>query len=183
MKKLLLTLFLHLIALSSVSYGEEINSLFGITLNDNAENYVSSNYIDSNKLKNTETIKGYFDLNVTNIIKVNSPYASNYWVTLDNNNIVHSIYGDKEYANLSICQAVKETLLSTLEEKYNIDFEYWEPSFPEFKVYSNYHHTRSGDYLAIQCHNNYEESSVFIQIYIDSLRLFTKKREFYDSGL
>ena len=65
MKKILLTFLLPLIALSSVSYGEEINSLFGITLNDNAENYVASSYIDSNKVKNRETIEDYFDLNIT----------------------------------------------------------------------------------------------------------------------
>ena len=78
MKKLLLTLLLPLITLSSVSYGEEIKSLFGITLYDNAEKYVSSNYINSNKVKNTETIEGYFDLNVTDKIKTKSPYAITY---------------------------------------------------------------------------------------------------------
>ena len=46
MKKLLLTLLLPLIIMSSASYGEEIKSLFGITLYDNAEKYVSSNYIN-----------------------------------------------------------------------------------------------------------------------------------------
>ena len=60
MKKLLLTLLIPLITFSAVSYGEEINSLFGINLNDDAEKYFSSNYIDSNKYRYTETISGYF---------------------------------------------------------------------------------------------------------------------------
>ena len=47
MKKLLILLFSILISLNS--YGGELNSLFGITLFDNAEKYVSSDYIDSNK--------------------------------------------------------------------------------------------------------------------------------------
>ena len=50
MKKLLLLLLLPLSIISSASYGEEINSLFGINLNDDAEKYFSSNYINSNKL-------------------------------------------------------------------------------------------------------------------------------------
>ena len=48
MKKLLILLFSILISLNS--FGDEIKSLFGITLYDNAEKYVSSNYINSNKL-------------------------------------------------------------------------------------------------------------------------------------
>ena len=47
MKKLLILLFSILISLNS--FGDEIKSLFGITLYDNAEKHVSSNYIDSNK--------------------------------------------------------------------------------------------------------------------------------------
>ena len=50
MKKLLLTLLLPLSIISSASYEEELNSLFGVALYDNAEKYVSSNYINSNKL-------------------------------------------------------------------------------------------------------------------------------------
>ena len=181
MKKLLILLFSILISFNS--YGQELNSLFGITLYENAEKYVSSNYIDSNKLINTETVKGFFDLDITNKIKVKSPYASNYWVTLDNNNFVHSIYGEKEYANLSICQAIKETLLSRFEKKYNIDFEYWEPSFPEFKVYSHFHHTSSDDYFAIQCNEDFEDSSIRLQIYLDTAVLGKATTDFYDSGL
>ena len=69
MKKLLLTLLLPLITLSAVSYGEEINGLFGIAIYDNAEKYASSNYIDSNKFRNDETIDNYYYLNITDKIK------------------------------------------------------------------------------------------------------------------
>ena len=49
MKKLFVTIFLSSVLLSPVSYGAGLNSFFGITLNDNAEDYVSSNFIESNK--------------------------------------------------------------------------------------------------------------------------------------
>ena len=51
MKKLFVTIFLSSVLLSSVSYGAGLNGFFGITLNDNAEDYVSSNFIESNKGK------------------------------------------------------------------------------------------------------------------------------------
>ena len=183
MKKLLLTLLLPLSIISSASYGEELNSLFGITLYENAEKYVSSNYINSNKVKNTETIKDYFDLNFIDKIKEKSSYVSDYWIVIDNNNSIHQIYGQREYTNLSTCQSILETLSSSLEERYEIDFEYWNPTFPDFEVFSYYHHTSSKNYFAIQCNKEHYKSSVLLQIYIDSRRLFNKKKEFYDSGL
>ena len=181
MKKLLISLISILI--SFYSYGEELNSLFGITLNDNAEKYVSSNYINSAKSKNSETLDGYFDVYVTDEIKVKSPYFSEYWMTIDINNNIHSIDGTEEYASINRCQEFLETLSSSLEERYEIDFEYWNPTFPDFEVFSYYHHTSSKNYFAIQCNKEHYKSSVLLQIYIDSRRLFNKKTEFYDSGL
>ena len=181
MKKLLILLFS--IFISSNSYGEEINSLFGITLYDNAEKYFSSNYIDSNKIKNTETLNGYFDLWITDKIKNKSPYASKYGIAMDINNVVHSIRGEHEFANLSICQDVLKTLSSSLEERYEIGFEYWEPTMPTFKVYSYYHYSSLDDYFAIQCHEDYENPSIVSQIYLDSKVLVEANNEFYNSGL
>jgi hypothetical protein len=183
MKKLLLTFLLPLIALSSVSHGEELNSLFGISLYDNAEKYVSSSYIDSNKIKNSETLSGYFDISITDKIKNKSPYASEYWISIDINNVVHSIRGEQEFANLRICQDVLETLSSSLEERYEIDFEYWEPTMPTFKVYSYYHYSSLDDYFAIQCNEDYENPSIVSQIYLDSKVLVEANNKFYESGL
>ena len=183
MKKLLLTLILPLIVLSSVSYGEELNGLFGITLYDNAEKYVSSNYIDSNKYKNSETIEGYFDLIVTDKIKTKSPYANVYLVAVDNDNIIHRIYGEQDFINLDICQAVRKDLLSDVEEKYQIDLKYKEKSFPSFKRYHNYYWTSSGNYLGMQCKERYSDSTIVFQIYMLTAVLDKAIDEFYDAGI
>ena len=181
MKKLHVLLFSLLISFNS--FGEELDSLFGISLYDNAEKYVSSSYIDSNKIKSIETLSGYFDISITDKIKNKSPYASDYWIVIDSNNIVHSIRGEREIANLSICQEVLETLSSSLEERYEIDFEYWEPTMPTFKVYSYYHYSSLDDYFAIQCNEDFEDYSIVMQIFIDTEVLGDAIDEFYDSGL
>ena len=183
MKKLLLTLLLPLIALSSVSYGEELNSLFGIDLYDNAEKYVSSNYIDSNKGKHGETIDGFFYLEITDKVKDKSPYATYYDITIDTNNIVHDVYGSSELINLDVCQEVKESLSSVLEERHQIEFEYFEDSYPEFKIYSNYHYSDTDNYFSIQCKEVYGESIAVLQLYIQTLVLGVAIDNFYDSGL
>jgi len=184
MKKLLLTLLLPLSIISSASYGEEINSLFGITLYDNAEKHVSRNYIDSNKVKNTETLDGYFNLIVTNKIKTKSPYATKYWLTIDNDNKVHLIYGDDDgVVNLDICLQVNKDLVSRLEETNQIDFKYWENSYPAFKQYAHYYRNSLDSAFAIQCKEIFEDSAALRQIYLKTSILLEANEEFYDSGL
>tara|TARA_B100000959_G_scaffold197373_1_gene206453 strand:+ start:215 stop:763 length:549 start_codon:yes stop_codon:yes gene_type:complete len=182
MKKLLILLLLPLSIISSASYGEEVKSLFGINLNDDAEKYVSRNYIDSNKYKYTETISGYFNLEIDDAIK-RSPYASEYLISINNDNIIHRIYGDQDFINLEICQAVQKDLSPKLEEKYQFDFYYAETPFPTFKIYANYHYFISGTHFAIQCKETYSDSSVLLQISIRSKDLMEAIREFYDAGM
>ena len=181
MKKLLVLLFLMLVSLGS--YAEQLNNLFGITLYENAEKYVSSNYINSNKYKNVETLSGYFDLDISDKIPAKSPYFSVYSITLDTNNNIHDIYGEKEYPNLTRCKAVLASLLSIIEEKYKIDFEYLEASYPSFEIYSHYHYTSSNNYFAIQCNEDFEDSFIRLQMYLDSEVLGDAVDEFYESGL
>jgi len=182
MKKLIVLLF-SLFFLSSVSYGGEINSLFGIDLYDNAEKHVSSNYINSNKYKNTETIEGYFDLNMTDKIKTKSPYAIYYRITMDKDNIVHMIYGGDNVVNLDICLEIQKDLLSGFEEKYQIEFDVFNKSYAKWKKYSSIHWTNSGSVLSVQCRKDYEKSSALRQIYLKSELLSQANRDFYDSGL
>jgi len=165
------------------SYGEQLNNLFGITLYENAENYVSSNYINSNKYKNLETLSGYFDLDISDKIPAKSPYFSVYSITIDTNNNIHDIYGMNEYPNLTRCKAVLASLSSKIEEKYKIDFEYGEASYPSFEVYSHYHYTSSNNYFVIQCNEDFEDSSTKLQMYLDTEVLGDAVDEFYESGL
>ena len=181
MKKLLVLLFSAMISFNS--YGEKINSLFGMMLFDNAEKYVSSNYIDSNKVKNNETIEGFYTLVITDEIKTKSPFITQYAIFLDNDNIIHEIYGDNELMNLEICKAVQESLSSELEEKYQVKFEYQESPYITFKIYSNYHNDSEGNYFSIQCRESYEETISILQIYNSSFIFSDAIEEFYDAGL
>ena len=181
MKKLLILLFSILISLNS--YGEELDSLFGITLYDNAEKYVSSDYIDSNKFKHDETIDGYFTLVITDEIKTKSPYASWYEIDTDNDNKVHRIYGDSEFINLDICKAVQKDLISKFEEKYTMNFEYFEESYPGFKIYSHYQFVDLDNSIRVQCRESYNDSSTLLQILLTTDVLREAVDEFYASGL
>jgi len=180
MKKLLVLLFSILISFNS--YGAELNTLFGITLYDNAEKYVSSNYIDSNKWKNTSTTDGYFDVYVTDEITEKNKYFSEYWMTIDINNIIHSIKSLEKYAKLDRCLAVLETLSSILEERYETDFEYWDPTFPTSKKFEHYFYTSSDNYFGIQCYEG-DDSTIGMAITLDSKDYVAATFEFYEAGL
>jgi len=184
MKKIILISLISLfsILVSVNSYGEELNSLFGITLNDNAEKYVSSNYINSNKYKNTETIEGYFDLYISEKITAKSPYASEYKITIDRNNRIHMIYGDDDVLNMDLCLEIHKNLLSLLQEKYQIDFESFEESLPKFRKYLNYHWNNVGVF-GIQCRETYENSTSSRQIFFMTSDLRDAYDDFYESGL
>ena len=181
MKKLRILLFSILISFNS--YGQELNSLFGVNLYENAEKYVSSNYINSNTFKNQETIGGYFDLIMTDKIKTKSPYASYYEFIIDKDNIVHRIYGSMAFVNLDICQAVQKQLTSKFEEKYQVEFEYFDKTYPQFKIYRNYFNSDSGSNVSIQCREWNSTKEVKMQIMNSSREVLKKINEFYDAGL
>ena len=180
MKKLLILLFSTLISFNSC--GEELKSLFGITLNANAENYVSSSYIESNKREHLETFEGYFNLIITEKIKRKSPYISYYKITIDEDNMVRGIYGSNILENLEICQEIQKDLVSILEKKYQINFKYWEKTYPSFKKYQHYYSTSSMDF-GIQCRKSHESTSVRLQIFLNTVLLNQAVDDFYNSGL
>jgi hypothetical protein len=181
MKKLLILLFS--ITFSFNSYAKDIKGLFGIDLYDNAEIHVSSNYINSNKFKNQETIEGYFDVVISEKIKTKSPYASFYRIVIDKDNIVHRVYGSDEYKNLEICQAVKKELTSKFTEKYQINFEYFDKTYPSFKTYTDSYYDYSGGFLYVQCRESFSPSYIRLDIFLNSFELGEATREYYDSGL
>jgi hypothetical protein len=180
MKKLLILLFSILISFNS--YAGELNSLFGITLNDNAEKHFSISYVESFKSENADTLDGYFDVFVTDLIEVKSPYFLEYVITTDINNNIHAITGLEVYENIDRCKAVLETLSSLLKERYEVDFEYWEPSFPSGKKYEYYFYNSLDNYFGIQCKED-DNFPIIMMIYIESKDYATDVNKFYESGL
>ena len=181
MKKLLLLLFSILISFNS--YGAELKSLFGISLYESAEKYVSINFINSNKYKYSETNDDFYYLDITDKIKTKTPYANEYKIIIDNANRVHRVYGRSDLNNLDICQAIRKDIFSNLEDKYQIDFKFFQRNFPEFSTYFNSHMNRSGDEYRIQCRLWNSDSSTILQIIFDSEVLAKSIYEFYTSGL
>ena len=95
--------------------------------------------------------------------------------------MVRGIYGSNILENLEICQEIQKDLVSILEKKYQINFKYWEKTYPSFKKYA-YYSTFSTQDLMIQCRESYTDSSIRLQLILDDITLSDAINEFYDAG-
>ena len=181
MKKLLALLFSLFVSLGS--YGEEIKSLFGIALYDNAEEYFSSDYINLNKYKYSETNDDFYYLDITYKIKTKSPYATDYKIIIDNINRIHRVFGYSDFINLDICHAVRKDILSKVEDKYETNFIFIERNYPKFSIYLNSNIDSAGNEYRIQCRFWNEDSSSALMVLLDSEVLADSIHNFYNSGL
>ena len=118
-------------------------------------------------------IKKWHPVDVLAICKVHNFHLSGSWPADFLREII---------ANLEICQEIAKNLVSQSEKKYQINFEYWEKTYPSFKKYQHYYSTSSIDFT-IQCRESHEDSSVRLQIYLNTAPLREAVNDFYDSGL
>ena len=167
---------------SFIAKAEEFNTLFGMQLSSNVEVYFESRVINNIKYKNPETINNFFDVDVTDLINKKSPQIDFYSITIDNKNIIHSIYGEKELDNIENCiERVVPSIVEIFNRKYSLEFEYYEGSYTDFNIYSFYSYDNVGNPLRIQC-NEGIDGYIYIQIVYQTLLLLEEVDKFYDSG-
>ena len=180
--KIFIIKFIILLWFSNLAKAEEFNTLFGMKLLDNIEEYFESSVINNIKYKNPETIDNYFDVDVTDLINKKSPQIDFYTITIDNKNTIHSIYGEKELDNIENCtERVVPSIVEIFNRKYSLEFEYYEGSYTDFNIYSFYSYDNIGNPLRIQC-NEGIDGYIYIQIVYQTLLLLEEVDRFYDSG-
>ena len=177
-------LYIIIFLLSTVGHvrAEVFTELFGIKLLDQVQNHFSLKMINNDKFKNPETIENFYDVEITNVIKKKSPQIDFYTITLDNNNRIHSIYGEKQLDTISNCNnRVVPSIISIFERKYSLSFDYYEDSYTDFNIYSYSTYDDSDNLLRIQC-NEGIDGLIYIQIVYQTLELIDEVNRFYDSG-
>tara|TARA_B100001939_G_scaffold330022_1_gene326764 strand:- start:546 stop:1106 length:561 start_codon:yes stop_codon:yes gene_type:complete len=163
-------------------HAEEFEELFGLKLLSNVEEHFNIRLLMNTKYKNPETIDNYFDADVTDLIKKKSPQIDFYTITFDNNNLIHSVYGEKELDTIENCrERVVPSIIDIFNRKYLMDFEYYEGSYTEFNIYSFYSYDTKGNPLRIQC-NEGIDGYIYIQIVYQTMILLDEVDRFYDSG-
>ncbi len=180
--KVLNIIIFIIFGLVSLSKAENFEQLFGLKLSDNIEQHFNLAVVNQEKYKNPETIENYFDVDVTNLIKNKSPQIDYYTITFDNNNILHSIYGEKQLDTVENCtERVVPSIIDIFDRKYSLSFEYYESSYTEFNIYSYYSYDENGNPLRIQC-NEGTDGLIFLQIVYQTNILLDEVDKFYDSG-
>ena len=64
-----------------------------------------------------------------------------------------------------------------------MNFEYFEESYPGFKIYSHYQFVDLDNSIRVQCRESYNDSSTLLQILLTTDVLREAVDEFYASGL
>jgi len=183
-KTALLSLLLPLGFISPPSYAEELTSLFGITLHDNAENYVTKEYIENYKHKDYETSGGYYGLDVTDSVPNKNLFFADYYdITLDDSNIIHSIVSGSEMGGLDWCLEARDGLILTLERKYQMEFKDWEDTLLQFKTYLRYDYTNNNDLIGVQCKVHHDNSFITLQIRFAGKAYRKAVNDFYETVL
>jgi len=117
MKNLLLPL---LITLSTTILAKTPVSLFGVNLNDNILNYVTSKELQS---KFEDYVKGFHTIRLKNPPKNNQYLFDSLFVTFDVNNKIGNVKAQKVFRNIDTCSKVETNARTSLMRKFNIEFE------------------------------------------------------------
>ena len=121
---------------------QNIDELFGIKLLDNASNYVSSDFIESNKIKNVETISGYWDLDISD--QLTNPYFDD-----ADYNKIHSIQADKDCPSEDTCFTYQDKFVKKVEKKKQIKLK--KGGQDELNFRTNFFGYSGNDNLSITC--------------------------------
>ena len=159
------------------AYSEGIDNLFGIKLFDNATNYVSSEYIENNKYKHRESITGFWSLNISH--KASSPYFDEFFITIDDFNVIHEVIGQKVYPSEDRCLTFMYKLYEQLETRKQIKFNSREDDYGDFKV-TQYGAWKNNVHIGILCHYAFDPVDNTMVYHINSKTLSDAKVEYYN---
>jgi len=159
------------------AHSKNVDELFGFKSFDNATNYFSSEFIENNKFKYNETISGFWYLNISD--KVSSPYFDIFYIFIDNNNIIHSVQGEKVYPSIDRCLTFLEKLVSMIETRKQIEFTYQEIDLGTILL-KRYISQENNTSVNVQCNEFFDPIKYVMTHYIRSTDFLNAITEYYN---
>ena len=160
------------------AHSQNVDELFGIKLFDNATNYVSSEYIENNKFKDTESISGFWTLYMGD--KVSSPYFELFFTTIDNYNTIHQIKGKQNYISEDRCVEFLHVQKINIENKKQVILDFHEKDYGKARITS---YVTSGDSnnitLNIKCIHKFDPIDNYMMFSLSSEALINAREEYY----
>ena len=136
------------------------------------------------KYDHTETLGGFYTVDITNFLKRNqkSPYFETYELSIDNNNYIHEVVLRKEYKTMETCQKISNTLVNKLSEKYNVTFINADDTYPQFKSQRREANTKYNHRISINCNYYFANDSVEMWSFIATPEVDEAITQFYEKG-
>jgi len=157
------------------AYSQNVDELFGIKLLDNATKYVSSEYIENNKYKHSESITGFWSLKITS--NVSSPYFERFTIHIDDYNKIHTILGAMDYNSKDRCVTFLENLKETVETKKKIEFEKTED---DYGLWMKTMYFNRNDNIFIQCNHTFDPVEDKMIYYVMTEEIIVAIRKYYN---
>ena len=126
-------------------------NLFGHELFENANDFIELKYLDKNKVKDIETIDGYYRILIENeYIRDPTDFIQMYLFIIDEKFKIHHISGKTLFQHIDACLELQKSISSLLEKELNIKFKLEEIAFNKTKAFRHYSYIK-GNLFMLQC--------------------------------
>lgn len=151
--------------------------IFGIKLNQNAQDLVSIKFINNYKANDIETLYGYWwlPLEDRNI----SPFFKEISIIIDNHFNINSVQGLSFFKNIEMCKSFLKTYTSNMEKKKNIKLTPFTENYGSFKEYA-FSFRGNGYFRSIGCIDNFKKKKVYMYHQLRTIKYQKAVENFYD---
>lgn len=181
--KVLLVVLFALLTTGTNLYAASEFKIFGIELLDSATEHLTKKEIRS-KERNPETIGKYYDI-YANHLKNTNPQFEYFFLTVDSQNTVHAISGQKVLkSSLKNCRdKLAPAFVSAFEKKYSKKLEYVEKSYTDFNTYQHQVTDKGSNLFRIQCKEGFESGGyTALQVFYQTKELLDSINSFYNES-
>lgn len=163
-------------------------NLFGHELFENANDFLKSEYINKNKVKDPETIDGYYRIIIEKeSIKDPIDFIQYYLFIIDDFYKIHHISGKRIFQKNDDCLKIQNPISNLFEEHLGIRFKRNKLNFNKTEAFRHYGFVE-GNLFMIQCDHMKDHPTlksilnIFLESkeYSDNVNKFWKKKNIED---
>ena len=162
----------------TISFSE---GLFGHELYENANDFLKSEYINKNKVKDVETIDKYYKIFIEKeSIKDPIDFIQYYLFIIDDFYKIHHISGKRIFQNNDDCLKIQNSISNLFEKHFVIKFKRNKLNFNKTEAFRRYGFIE-GNLFMIQCDNIKDHPTLksVLNIYLESKEYSNSVNKFW----
>ena len=176
-------IYIFIFCASVASNELKSEEFFGYKTYEPITNYFPRTIL-SKKYDHTETLGGFYTVDITNFLKRNqkSPYFDFYEISIDDSNYIHEVILRRNYKTMETCQIISNILVEKFSDKYNVTFYNADDVYPEFKAQRREANTNNDHRISINCNYYFADDTVMMWSFIATPEVDKAITQFYENG-